>query len=766
MTTVAYTSVVTLYALVDAICFSIILVMLILSWSGSYGVRYQRTFKLLLFQMGICAFDFAAAIVEHDPSVAVWIKIAINAGYFICLALMQYAWAYFAFQVMEPSSLKKRWVQLTLTIPVLILIFMPLASFFTDRAVFTADNMSYRPAELYLAQASLGFLYLIMISVKALRVGLMEKVPYRRNVCYAIAVFTLAPAIFFAVRQFVTGLPLISLGCTIGIVFVSVVIREQMNQDQNAVARALTENYEIISLVDLSNGAYTDFRKGPFVESLDKAYNSSAGTFSEAIMRFAETYVYEEDRNDFYNKLSTFNLMRELTKHGEAIVDTRLVTPNGLEYYQVKVVADDRFKDNYLCVVGVKNVDETTRKEMRHKLMLEEALSHTEDANEAKTAFLFNMSHDIRTPMNAVLGFATLAKKKLDDDPETAKGYLDKIELSGQHMLTLLNDVLDMASIEAGKITIDEKTVNVHSFGETIVDMTANMAAARNITVNVEYKDIVHEYLYADVLHCNQIFLNIVTNSIKYTRPGGKVDIVFAEVPCKSSGYANYVATIEDNGIGMNPEFLKHIYESFEREHSTTESGVQGVGLGMSITKRLVDLLGGTIEIESELGVGTKTTLRFKAHVPEKTEEDGETDGPVDYSKPVFDLRDKRILVVEDNELNREITRELLEECGVIIDEACDGEECLEKVRNADPGDYDLILMDIQMPKIDGYAATRAIRALDHIELAGIPIVALTANAFDEDKQKAYASGMDAFLSKPVNPENLVRTVSDIIKKT
>ncbi|MBQ2500025.1 MAG: response regulator, partial [Clostridia bacterium] len=285
-------------------------------------------------------------------------------------------------------------------------------------------------------------------------------------------------------------------------------------------------------------------------------------------------------------------------------------------------------------------------------------------------------------------------------------------------------------------------------------------------TINVEYKDIVHEYLYADVLHSNQILLNIVTNSIKYTRPGGKVDIVFSEVPCKSSGYANYVATIEDNGIGMNPEFLKHIYESFEREHSTTESGIQGAGLGMSITKRLVDLLGGTIEIESELGVGTKTTLRFKTHIPEETGGQEDENGPVDYSKPVFDLRDKRILVVEDNELNREITRELLEECGVIIDEACDGEECLEKVKNADPGDYDLILMDIQMPKMDGYAATRAIRALDHIELAGIPIVALTANAFDEDKQKAYASGMDAFLSKPVNPENLVKTVSDIIKKT
>ncbi|MBQ1896237.1 MAG: hypothetical protein II162_05450, partial [Clostridia bacterium] len=655
MTAVAYTSVVTIYALVDAICFSIILVTLILSWSGNYGVRYQRTLKLMLFQMGICAFDFASAIVEHNPLVPIWVKIAVKAGYFICLALMQYAWAYFAFQVMEPSSLKKRWVQLTLTIPIIILILMPLASFFTDRAVFTADKINYHPAELYLAQVSIGFLYLIMISVKALRVALIEKVPYRRNVCYAIVVFTLSPVISFTVQQFVSGLPLITLGCTIGIVFVSVVIREQMNQNQNAVARALTENYEIITLVDLSNGAYTSFRRGPFVEAIDKAYNGESATFAEGIMRFAETYVYEEDRNEFYTKLSTYNLVRELTKRGEVIVDIRLITPNGLEYYQVKIVADDRFKDNYLCVVGIKNVDETTRREMRNKLMLEEALSHTEDANEAKTAFLFNMSHDIRTPMNAVLGFATLAKKKLEDDPETAKGYLDKIELSGQHMLTLLNDVLDMASIEAGKITIDEKTVNIHSFGDTVVDMTASMANARNITINVEYRDIVHEYLYADVLHSNQILLNIVTNSIKYTRPGGKVDIVFSEVPCKSSGYANYVATIEDNGIGMNPEFLKHIYESFEREHSTTESGVQGAGLGMSITKRLVDLLGGTIEIESELGVGTKTTLRFKAHIPEKTEEDGETDGPVDYSKPVFDLRDKRILVVEDNELNREI---------------------------------------------------------------------------------------------------------------
>lgn len=765
MTTVAYTNVVTLYALVDAICVSIILVMLILSWSGSYGVRYQRTLRLMLFQMGICGFDLAAALVEHNPAIPIWIKIALKAGYFICLVLMQYAWAYFAFMAMDPKELKKNWVKITLAVPIAILIVLPLASFFTDHAVFTCDEMSYYPADLYSLQAAIGFLYLIFISIKAMRMAVAEKVPYKRNVCYAISVFTLAPSIFYAVQQFVPGLPFISLGCTIGIVFVSVVIREQLNQNQNAVARALTENYEIISLVDLSNGNYTYYRKGPFVESLDEVYKSGADTFSESIMRFAETYVYKDDRNEFYNKLSTYNLVRELTKRGEALVDTRLVTPNGLEYYQVKAVADDRFKDNYLCVIGIKNVDETTRREMRHKLMLEEALSSTEDANEAKTAFLFNMSHDIRTPMNAVLGFATLAKKKMADDPDAAREYLDKIELSGQHMLTLLNDVLDMASIEAGKITIDEKTVNIRNFGDTVVAMTASMASARNITINVEYKDIVHEYLYADVLHSNQILLNIVTNSIKYTRPGGKVDIVFSETSCKSSGYANYICTIEDNGIGMNPEFLKHIYESFEREHSTTDSGVQGVGLGMSITKRLVDLLGGTIEIESELGVGTKTTLRFKTHIPDGVVEE-EEEQEVDYNRPVFDLRDKRILVVEDNELNLEITRELLEDCGVIVDEARDGEECLDKVKNADPGDYDLILMDIQMPHMDGYAATRAIRALEHIELAGIPIVALTANAFDEDKQKAYAAGMDGFLSKPVNPDDLVKTVSDIIKKT
>ena len=765
MTTVTYFNLVTLYALIDGICLSIIVVLLGVVWTMKFGVKFHKTTGLLFAQIGTCLSDMICALIEHNPAVPIWVKMLFKALYFIALAIVEYMWARFALNLMEPKVLRKRWAQIVVTVPVALMIILTLASFFTEHAVFTCDTTGYYPATLYTLYPLIGFLYLIVISIRAVRLAVTEKVIYRRNMCYVISLFTLAPFVFYIVQQVIPGLPFICVGATISVVFVSVTIREQMTQNQSSVARALTENYEIISLVDLSNGEYTDYRRGPFIDSLDSMYEGETDSFSESIMRFAETYVYEEDRNDFYNRISTYNLIRELTKSGEAIIDMRLVTPNGLEYYRAKAVADDKFKENYLCVIGIKNVDEQTRQEMRQKLMLEEALSSTEDANAAKTAFLFNMSHDIRTPMNAVLGFANLAKKKIDTDPETAKEYLDKIEISGHHMLTLLNDVLDMASIEAGKITIEEQATDIHYFGETIIAMTASMASARNIAVNVEYRDIKHEFIYADRLHCDQILLNIVTNSIKYTRPGGKVDIVFTETPSKSRGHANYITTIEDNGIGMSTEFLKHIFDSFEREHTTTESGVQGAGLGMSITKRLVDLLGGTIDVESELGVGTKTTLRFKACFREdvKTEEAEET---VDYTKPVFDLRDKRVLIVEDNDLNREITKELLEERGVIIDEASDGIEAVEKIKKADPGDYDLILMDIQMPNMDGYEATRIIRSLNHAALAKIPIVALTANAFDEDKKKAFDSGMDAFLSKPVDPDNLADTVSDIIKKS
>lgn len=323
-----------------------------------------------------------------------------------------------------------------------------------------------------------------------------------------------------------------------------------------------------------------------------------------------------------------------------------------------------------------------------------------------------------------------------------------------------------MARLEAGKITIEEQPSTVHGCGQAIHAMVGPMAADRNIALTVDYKNIKHEYLYADRLHLDQIMINVVGNAVKYTRPGGKVDVVIKETECKMPGFGNYVVTVEDTGIGMNPEFLKHIFNSFERERSATISGVEGAGLGMSITKRLVDMMDGSIDIESELGVGTKVTMRFKIKLRDEESVKAETaEKVVDFSKPVFDLRDKRILLVEDNELNREIAKELLLEEGIIVDCAEDGLEAVDKIKLSDPGDYDLILMDIQMPRLDGYEATNVIRGLQHPQLSKIPIVAMTANAFEEDRKKAYEVGMDGFISKPIDPKLLVATITDIIKK-
>ena len=756
---------ITVYTLIDAICISVLVVMLIVGRTMRYGVKYSETAGLIVTEIVACLSDLVWYILLPLPTVSPVLKTLIKIVYFSALSVMSYLWIKFAVSLIQSKALDKKINRIIILIPAIVLIIIPLLTLVTDKSIFYFDESGkYIKTSKYILEPLIGFIYLSAVSVHAMRIAVVEKVVFRRRLCYAIALFTFAPFLFYIIQTYVPMVPLYCIGCTIALVFVTVSIREQTVENQSAVARALTESYEIITLVDLSNGQYTDYRAGDFVESMNKVFTGKSDTFSECVMRFAETYVYEEDKKDFYTKMSSYNLIRELSKHGETLIDTRLITPNGLEYYRVKAVADDNFRDNYLCVVGVKNVDEYTRKELNQKLLLEEALSSTEDANAAKTAFLFNMSHDIRTPMNAVLGFANLAKKKVDTDPEQTKEYLDKIELSGQHMLKLLNDVLDMASIEAGKITIENKPTDVHHFGDTIVAMTANMAESHDIKVNITYDDIKHELIYADLLHMNQILLNIVTNSIKYTRPGGKVDVVFREMPCRNTGYANYVITIEDNGIGMNPEFLKHIFESFARERSTTDSGIQGVGLGMSITKRLVDLLGGSIEIESELGVGTKTTLKFKIRT--RDAEDDKEPEPVDYTQPVFDLRDKRILVVEDNELNREITQELLEERGMIVDLACDGVEAVAKMKGADPGDYDLILMDIQMPNMDGYEATRKIREIEHVEISKVPIVALTANAFEEDKQKAFDAGMDGFLTKPVKPDDLIDTVSGLIKNS
>ena len=393
---------------------------------------------------------------------------------------------------------------------------------------------------------------------------------------------------------------------------------------------------------------------------------------------------------------------------------------------------------------------------------LEIALKKAEDASLAKTRFLNNMSHDIRTPMNVILGYAQLMEDELKgkDMPETSE-HLEKLKQSGNLLLSIINNVLDMAKIESGKMEINENYGRIGAIRQSLFEIFEDEAKKKNLalhyTINVE-----HEHILTDTTKVKEIFVNILGNAIKYTPPGGSVMVNLDELPCDEHGYMMVRTRISDTGIGMSEEYLTEIFEAFTREQNTTKSKIAGTGLGMSIVKKYVDLLGGTIEVESELGKGSTFTVTLKHRIADESyyvkthlEESG-------ISRAL--LKDRSILLAEDNDLNAEIAAVILERAGLKVERVEDGLQCISRITEMPAGTYDIILMDIQMPKMDGYKATQTIRNLSDQEKACIPIIAMTANAFEEDKRAAIAAGMNGHIAKPIQVNKLLSILAEIIR--
>ena len=426
-----------------------------------------------------------------------------------------------------------------------------------------------------------------------------------------------------------------------------------------------------------------------------------------------------------------------------------------LEWHEINVFAG--YDENGEAIINILGRDVT---EAHEKADTKAQLEIANASSAAKSAFLFNMSHDIRTPMNAIIGFTELLEKHLDDK-ELAKSYIKKIQTSNDFLLSLINNVLEMARIESGKTTLDETYWDAHEFNDTLFGLFDSQMKEKGITFTRENK-VIHPDVLCDETKLREIFLNILSNALKYTPSGGKVTMNLTEIPSDRPGYAMYQTMIEDTGIGMSEEFLPHLFEEFTRERSSTESKLNGTGLGMPIVKKLVDLMQGTIEVESKVGIGTKITVTL----PHRIAQDGDVNTIIEKAH-AFDesnFKGKRILLAEDNELNAEIATTILEEAGFIVEHAEDGIICVDMMEKAEAGYYDLILMDIQMPNMDGYKATRTIRNLSDKEKAGITIVAMTANAFEEDKKNAYEAGMNWHIAKPIKIDELMAALTEILK--
>ena len=385
---------------------------------------------------------------------------------------------------------------------------------------------------------------------------------------------------------------------------------------------------------------------------------------------------------------------------------------------------------------------------------LQVAVENAESANRAKSTFLFNMSHDIRTPMNAIIGYADLASRHLDD-PAKLEKYMENIQVCGQNLLMLLNNVLDLARIENDKTEIEYSVSDVEKDFRNCIAMFQNQADSKGQTLTVTAQ-LQHPYVYADIPHLTEVCTNLVSNAVKYTGACGTIHCDITQKPGKKEGWCDTVITVADNGIGMSQEFQKHIFEPFERERTSTVSKVEGSGIGMGIVKKLVGLMGGNVEVESKIGVGSTFTVTIPCRIASQEEAQAKRDTTSSDKKS---LSGTKILLAEDNDLNAEIAVELLQEEGCTVDRAKDGVECVDMLEKAANGTYQLILMDIQMPVMNGYDAAKKIRRMDDPPKADIPIIAMTANAFSEDKQAALDAGMNDHVSKPINRNILVPTI-------
>lgn len=533
---------------------------------------------------------------------------------------------------------------------------------------------------------------------------------------------------------------------------------------EESYVQALATEYDSIAVVSLCSDKSEDqvilhSRLSDGIASLidERTINE---TFYSRKLDNMRRFVHPDDKDAFYKYTRREQILKSFEENKTHTVDFRVMKPDSsYVYYQLLFVPirDDEGVP-VSTIACMRNIDSEIRRELGVRHELEEAKVAAEAASQAKSTFLFNMSHDIRTPMNAIMGFTDMAEKYIDDK-ERVLEFLAKIKLSSNHLLSLVNDVLDMSRIESGTVKINEEAMCIDIVKDNLYSILNGSAEEKNILLNLTLEpSITHHWIYADRLHLMRVFTNIVSNSVKYTNPGGSINLSIEELPSSTDEYARFRYTITDTGIGMNSKFLGEIFEPFSRAESATKSGVIGTGLGMTITKSLVDLMNGTISIESEVGKGTTVTLEFENRIAEPTSPKSNV-----LHKLTISLEGKKILLVEDNELNREIATDILEDEGIIVDTAEDGDIAVEKMRNAKHGQYDLILMDIQMPRMNGYEATRAIRNLANSYAANIPIVAMTANAFDEDKQNAFEAGMNAHLSKPIDVSKLIRTLEEII---
>ena len=529
--------------------------------------------------------------------------------------------------------------------------------------------------------------------------------------------------------------------------------KEQEIELQREIIEGLGKEYFSVLAVELDKDRVFSYRESEETGRIFLDFSRKYGNrWSKMVPFYAKTMVADNTSGEFEKQLG---LKALCSQEEDYSMTYEFKSETGINYHQVRVAYVKKKDGTRVAVVGTRNIDSLIKKERMQEEKLKKAYAAAENANKAKTEFLNNMSHDIRTPMNVILGYNQLMKSQLTESKQL--DYQKKIEQSGRLLLSIINNVLDMARIESGKMKVDENYEVVGEIIDEIISTFSSKAEEKGIHLNTSMQ-VTHRNVLCDGTKIREIYVNLVSNAIKYTPRGGNVTINVEELPCEKEGYIKVKAEIKDTGIGMSEEFLPTLFEPFSREHNTTIGKVGGTGLGMSVVKRMIDLMGGSIEVKSELGKGTVFTFTLMHKIADEKYycQKIETADAPDMKE---NLRGKRVLLAEDNDLNAEIAIAVLEETGLVIERVEDGIQCVNRIEQMPSSTYDLILMDIQMPNMDGYKATQCIRHLDDKKKAEIPIIAMTANAFEEDKKKSFAVGMNGHIAKPIDIEKLEEVI-------
>ena len=518
----------------------------------------------------------------------------------------------------------------------------------------------------------------------------------------------------------------------------------------NEIISSIARTYQYISRIDIQADYFEEINN----RDTEHLKFTKSGKLSESNEKVCRQYVAEEYQEAFFKFVDLKTLPERMKNEETLVLEYRM--KDG-DWHRLRFVEKKRDENGVLTHVLclIRSISDT--KKWEHELMYQ--VEEARKAAALKARFLSNMSHDIRTPMNALLGYSELIKRELTD-PKLLD-YQEKMEQSGNLLLSIINNVLDMARIESGKVELDEDYVKIRDIYQGIYKIFQAEAEKKCIHLKMEY-DVKHEHVICDETKNKEIFLNLISNAVKYTASGGRVTIRITELDCDRKDYVRIRTQVIDTGIGMSEEFLPSLFEAFARERNTTDGKIAGTGLGMPIIKKYIDMMYGTIEVESKQGEGSKFTVTLEYRIADKSyyEQDTEKSSDVDETDRISG---KHILLAEDNDLNAEIAQFILEDMGLMVDRVEDGVQCVSRIEQKPAGTYDLILMDIQMPNMDGYRATEMIRGLSDKDKATIPIIAMTANAFEEDRKKALAKGMNGHIAKPVDAEKVEKTICSVL---